>query len=183
MRVSGCVAAVCVTACLVLALPAKALADARDQETVFTFSGDIEIPGKVLRAGTYVFRIADTVVDRHMVLVFDRTGRFVAMTLTVAATRLSDGWYAGHLRSPIGRNAVAAETVVLPWQAHGRGIRLQAPLGAMNSLDRSARVRESQRFPIAVTRPRGNVVAFRMPCPGTERALSIGTTGPHGRSR
>ena len=89
MRVSGCVAAVCVTACLVLALPAKALADARDQETVFTFSGDIEIPGKVLRAGTYVFRIADTVVDRHMVLVFDRTGRFVAMTLTVAATRLS----------------------------------------------------------------------------------------------
>lgn len=89
MRVSGCVAAVCVTACLVLALSAKALADARDQETVFTFSGDIEIPGKVLRAGTYVFRIADTVKDRHMVLVFDRTGRFVAMALTVAATRFS----------------------------------------------------------------------------------------------
>lgn len=89
MRVSGCVAAICVAACLVVVLPAKAAADARNQETVFTFSSDIEIPGKVLPAGTYVFRIADTVADRHMVLVFDRTGRVVAIALTLAATRFS----------------------------------------------------------------------------------------------
>ena len=89
MRVSGCVAAMCVGACLVFVLPAKAAADARNQETVVTFSGDVEIPGKVLPAGTYVFRIADTLANRHMVLVFDRKGRIVAISLTVAATRFS----------------------------------------------------------------------------------------------
>ena len=87
MRVSGCVAAICVTTCLVFVLPAKAAADARNQETVVTFSGDVEIPGTVLPAGTYVFRIAETLANRHMVLVFDRRGRIVAMALTVAATR------------------------------------------------------------------------------------------------
>ena len=34
-------------------------ADEWDQKTTFTFSGPVEIPGQVLQAGTYVFKLAD----------------------------------------------------------------------------------------------------------------------------
>jgi hypothetical protein len=45
-------------------------ADERDQKTVFTFSGPIEIPGQVLDAGTYVFKVVDSESDRNIVQVF-----------------------------------------------------------------------------------------------------------------
>ena len=89
MRVSGRVAAIAIAACLVFVTSPKATADERNQETVVTFTRDVEIPGKVLPAGTYVFRLADTQSNPHMVLVLDRAGRFCAVALTVAATRFS----------------------------------------------------------------------------------------------
>jgi hypothetical protein len=46
-------------------------ADAWDQKTIFTFSGPVAIPGQVLPAGTYVFRIANSASDRHIVQVFN----------------------------------------------------------------------------------------------------------------
>ena len=42
-----------------------------DQKTVFTFSEPIEIPGQVLEAGTYVFKVADSGSDRNIVQVFN----------------------------------------------------------------------------------------------------------------
>lgn len=41
-----------------------------DQKTIFTFSGPVEIPGQVLPAGTYVFKLADSSSDRNTVQVF-----------------------------------------------------------------------------------------------------------------
>lgn len=41
-----------------------------DQKTVFTFSAPVEIPGQVLDAGTYVFRVMDSASDRNIVQVF-----------------------------------------------------------------------------------------------------------------
>jgi hypothetical protein len=41
-----------------------------DQKTIITFSGPIEIPGRVLPAGTYVFKLADSFSDRNIVQVF-----------------------------------------------------------------------------------------------------------------
>jgi hypothetical protein len=38
----------------------RANADERDQKTIFTFSGPVEIPGQVLDGGTYVFKVADS---------------------------------------------------------------------------------------------------------------------------
>lgn len=35
-------------------------ADQADQKTIVTFSGPVEIPGQVLQAGTYVFKLADS---------------------------------------------------------------------------------------------------------------------------
>src|SRR6266446_4648337 len=45
-----------------------------DQKTVFTFSGPVEIPGQVLPAGTYVFKLADSSSDRNIVQVFSEDG-------------------------------------------------------------------------------------------------------------
>ena len=53
----------------------RATADEWDQKTVFTFSGPVEIPGQVLPAGTYVFKLADSPSDRNIVQVFSKDER------------------------------------------------------------------------------------------------------------
>jgi hypothetical protein len=50
----------------------RAIADESDQKTIFTFSGPVEIPGQVLEAGTYVFKLADSQSDRDIVQVFNK---------------------------------------------------------------------------------------------------------------
>lgn len=49
-------------------------ADEWNQKTVFTFSAPVEIPGQVLAAGTYVFKLADSASNRHIVQVFNADG-------------------------------------------------------------------------------------------------------------
>jgi len=55
-----------------------AKADAWNRKTVITFSGPVEIPGVhlkgwgVLPAGTYVFKIMDSMSDRHIVQIFNK---------------------------------------------------------------------------------------------------------------
>jgi hypothetical protein len=65
----------CVSAGLLvfaLANPPRAKADAWNQKTIFTFSAPVEIPGQVLPAGTYVFKLADSNSDRNIVEVFNQ---------------------------------------------------------------------------------------------------------------
>src|SRR5271168_2082973 len=62
----------------------RALADQWDQRTIFTFSGPVEIPGQVLGAGTYVFKLADSTSARNIVQVFNKNekhlyGTFLAV--------------------------------------------------------------------------------------------------------
>jgi hypothetical protein len=64
-----------VALCLAISSPAftpKASADEIDKKTVVTFSEPVEIPGTVLPAGTYVFKILDSRIDRNIVQVFDK---------------------------------------------------------------------------------------------------------------
>jgi hypothetical protein len=56
------------------ALAPAAHADEWNQKTIFTFSGPVEIPGQVLEAGTYVFKLADSGSNRHIVQVFSGDG-------------------------------------------------------------------------------------------------------------
>jgi hypothetical protein len=49
----------------------SALAQTWNQKTILTFSGPVEIPGKVLPAGKYVFKLADSSSNRHIVQVFN----------------------------------------------------------------------------------------------------------------
>lgn len=56
-------------------LSPTAKADEWDQKTQFTFNAPVEIPGRVLAPGTYVFKLADSVTDRNIVQVFSADGK------------------------------------------------------------------------------------------------------------
>ncbi len=53
-------------------LPSSVKADEWNQKTIVTFSGPVEIPGRVLPAGTYVFKLVDSQGDRNIVQVFNK---------------------------------------------------------------------------------------------------------------
>ena len=57
---------------LALSLVPLAGADEWNQKTIITFSGPVEIPGQVLPAGTYVFKLADSASDRNIVEVYNK---------------------------------------------------------------------------------------------------------------
>ena len=50
----------------------KARADERDKTTTFTFPDAVQVPGAVLPAGTYVFKLANSDSNRHIVQVYDK---------------------------------------------------------------------------------------------------------------
>jgi hypothetical protein len=56
-------------------------ADQWDKKTKMTFSQPVEIPGMVLPAGTYVFRLADSNSNRHIVQVFNEEENHVFATI------------------------------------------------------------------------------------------------------
>jgi hypothetical protein len=67
----------------------RANADQWDQRSVFTFSGPIEVPGQVLNARTYVFKLADSGSERNIVQVFDKNEKHLYGTfLTMPDYRL-----------------------------------------------------------------------------------------------
>ena len=68
-------------------VPRTAAADEWDKRTVLTFSEAVEIPGKVLPAGTYVFQLADSGTSRHVVQVFDQDRKILAMIFTIPTSR------------------------------------------------------------------------------------------------
>lgn len=62
----------------------QAKADTWNERTIFTFSGPVEIPGQVLPAGTYVFKLLDSTANRDIVQVFNKNenhlyGTFLAI--------------------------------------------------------------------------------------------------------
>jgi hypothetical protein len=62
----------------------KAIADDWNRETVVTFSGPVEVPGvgaQTLPAGTYVFKILDSLSDRHIVQIFNQDKTHVFTTI------------------------------------------------------------------------------------------------------
>lgn len=73
----------------VLFFEVAAHADEWDLSTKLTFNQPIQIPGKVLPAGTYLFRLANA-SDRHIVQVFNRDGTVLYATLMAISTERPD---------------------------------------------------------------------------------------------
>jgi hypothetical protein len=69
---------------LALALGSTVKADNWDKKTVVTFNQDVEIPGQVLAAGTYVFKLLRSNSDRTVVQVWSRgESQLLATLITI----------------------------------------------------------------------------------------------------
>jgi hypothetical protein len=76
--------------CVLALMASQAKADDFDQKTTFTFSGPVEIPGKVLPAGTYVFKLVEQEGDRDVVQVLNkRENRVFGTFLTISDSRMN----------------------------------------------------------------------------------------------
>ena len=67
---------------LALSLSSRVKADDGDKKTIVTFDQDVEIPGQVLPAGTYVFKLFRSNADRFLVQVWDGNESQLLATLT-----------------------------------------------------------------------------------------------------
>jgi hypothetical protein len=63
------------------ALTAPAKPDVSDKKTIVTFSAPVEVPGKALPAGTYVFKVLDNAGDRNIVQVWDKDEKQLYATI------------------------------------------------------------------------------------------------------
>src|ERR1700751_4519359 len=64
-----------------------AFADESDQATTITFSQPIQIPGQVLPAGSYLFKLADGDSNQNIVQIFNADRTVLYATLQTAATQ------------------------------------------------------------------------------------------------
>ncbi len=69
--------------------PSGLQADQYNKKTVMTFNQPIEIPGQILPAGTYTFKLLDSPSDRHIVQIFNADGsQIIATVLAINDYRL-----------------------------------------------------------------------------------------------
>jgi hypothetical protein len=61
-----------------------------NQRTYFTFSAPVELPGKTLPAGTYLFRVVDSPSNRHVIQVFDKDEKGIQATLLAIPSERSE---------------------------------------------------------------------------------------------
>jgi LPXTG-motif cell wall-anchored protein len=59
----------------------SARADGWDKKTIVTFSQAVEVPGKILPAGTYTFKLLDSPSDRNIVQIFNADGSQIITTI------------------------------------------------------------------------------------------------------
>jgi hypothetical protein len=59
----------------------SAQADTWNKKTVVTFSQAVEVPGRILPAGTYTFQLLDSQSDRHIVQIFNADGSQILATI------------------------------------------------------------------------------------------------------
>lgn len=76
--------------CLVMLAVLVARADEYNKKTVVTFNGPVEIPGKALPAGTYVFKLFDSDSDRNIVQIWNKDEtQLIATVLAIPDYRLT----------------------------------------------------------------------------------------------
>lgn len=80
-RIRGLAAAISCSVLLGIALTPRAAADVADKKTIVTFNAPVEVPGKVLPPGTYVFKLMDIVGPRDVVQVFDKDQKHLYATI------------------------------------------------------------------------------------------------------
>ncbi|HEX4163942.1 MAG TPA: hypothetical protein VHZ55_00580 [Bryobacteraceae bacterium] len=95
-------------------------ADEADEATTITFSAPVEIPGHVLPAGTYLFKLADDGSDPNVVQIFNSAGtKLYDMLPTTPAEREQPS---GHTAVTLVQQGSAEPDVLLKWFYPGSAI-------------------------------------------------------------
>jgi hypothetical protein len=101
----------------------KAHADERDKKTNVTFNEPVEVPGVVLPAGTYVFKLADSESDRHIIQIFSKDQKHLYATiLAISDERLEP---TGKTVITFEERAKGAPEAVKAWFYPGEDIGVQ----------------------------------------------------------
>ena len=111
------VKAICISvviAVLIFVLAPKAGATITDERTILTFNQPVEIPGMVLPAGTYVFKVVDYAMgDRNVIEVLDKNETHVYGTfVTRPVVRLGREPLVSFAEGPAGARATSRRGVV-----------------------------------------------------------------------
>ena len=77
---SAAVALLCTTL-MGIGLATRASADVWNKKTIVTFNTPVEVPGKALPAGTYVFKLLDSPSNRHIVQIYDKDEKQLYATI------------------------------------------------------------------------------------------------------
>ena len=80
-RITRTLRATSIAALLVALMSSNSWADTWNKKTVITINSAMQIPGAVLQPGTYVFKLADSSSNRHIVQVFDKDETNVIATV------------------------------------------------------------------------------------------------------
>jgi hypothetical protein len=87
----GAVVALCSVVLFIVfgaTLAPDARADQWDKKTMVTFSDAVEVPGQILPPGTYVFKLANSISDRHIVQIWNGDeNQLLATIMTIPNTR------------------------------------------------------------------------------------------------
>ena len=95
-------------------------ADESDQSTTITFSQPIQIPGQVLPAGTYLFKLADGDSDQNIVQIFNADRTVLYATLQTIATDRQEP--TGHTVVALAKQGAGQPDALLKWFYPGREI-------------------------------------------------------------
>jgi hypothetical protein len=88
-------------------------ADEVDQATTISFSEPIQIPGRVLPAGSYLFMLANSESDRNIVQVFNADRTVLYATLQTAATQRPEP--ADHTVIALAEQGAGKPDALLKW--------------------------------------------------------------------
>jgi hypothetical protein len=103
---------------LTLLFELAAHAEPLEPTTKLTFSEPIQIPGEVLPAGTYLFRLADADSGQHIVQIFNADGTVpYATVLTIATER---PYPTGDTAVTLAEQGTGNPDVLLKWFYPGR---------------------------------------------------------------
>jgi hypothetical protein len=88
-------------------------ADESDQATTITFSQSIQIPGQILPAGTYLFKLANSNSDRNVVQIFSSDRTHLYATLETTATERPNP--TGHTTVTLADQGAGKPDILLKW--------------------------------------------------------------------
>jgi hypothetical protein len=93
-------------------------ADESDQATTITFNQPIQIPGQVLAAGTYLFKLVDSNSNQNIVQVFNADRTVLYATLQTIATERQEP--TGHTVVTLAKQGAGQPDALLKWFYPGR---------------------------------------------------------------